>query len=460
MDEVSLCSVGISVSLKSLSKPILLELYSYLYHPNYKFLEWIDVENLNIHNLVRNYNPGYIDMLLHEKIECVYNIINLSSTDVIKNYRLNDFCNKFNITVTDRQQTDTRTPDIYIPTICPSQNPYKFPSVIESHSPPEYVPEVFTENYFIKLCKNPSQHSVQLLQQHIGNLTQDCWIQLCSRPNVTTLEFVEKYKESLTEECWLQLCENPSQLTVNFINRNIDKLDNFCWERLCYNPSEQTVGRLLYPNTSKFNVNCWENLCFNLNSRIAVKIVENNLDQLNLECMEYLCENPSDRVFGILYGLVGRLDIYCWNGICKNQNPLVVDLIKSNLDKFPLRCWEKLCSNTTLDIVELLNNNIRKLDDRCWTNLCKNDNNDILSEIVGKNIDKLVHRVCWYSCWNSLTENKNRIATDILKSVLPHLENKLDFWSKLSLNPNIVEVDFELTRVMRDKWYQNNFNKI
>jgi hypothetical protein len=435
--------------MDKLSKPILLELYYYIYSPNYKLLDWIPFEKLDIINLKINRHPGFIDVLLSEKVYIDPVYITPSNLKNI-NPRIEEFLNK--VSLERRERIDS---------LPKSEPQYKllfsninFETTVDN-SPADLI------NDPIKLCRNPTPKTVDFLKDNINTLSEECWIELCTRSNFSVVtELLERYPSRLTAECWLELCRNPNQVVVKFLEKNKDKLDIYCWQTLCYNHNDTVVAKLLYPNTNLLDYTCWENLCYNLRSKIGANIIKKNIDKLNIECFEVLCRNPYSDILTFVSTITNKLDLYCWFNLCKNKNQIVVDIIKNNLDKFPLRCWEKLCKNTHLDIYKLLYDNIDKLDDRCWAILCKNTRTDILKKIIEKNVFRLSHRLCWYNCWSNLCENTNQVSIDILKIASFHLENNMGFWHKISGNPNIFEIDNDLTKSIRDQWYKDYIEKI
>lgn len=396
--------------LESLPSPVILELYDYIHTPNYKLVEWVPLEKLDLQVFLYNKHPGAVDVLLKEDV-----VIDIAYVDGYRisreNPRIEELEDKLGITKQRRSYfSDCNVKRVHY------QNITNF-----SYDEPD--PNILVEN--------------------------------CIYPDSKFVEIIGNNKDRLTEDSWLKLSRIfKSNNLLLFLEKNIDKLDVYCIRNICNTPSDETVERLILPIIGRLDTECWENICRNAKSEKAIDLILNNFSHVNIECLEYLCENDNPKILQKISEVTDSFDTECWNSLCLNRNQLIVDIIEKNLGIFPLQSWEKLCSNYVVDSYRLIKQNIDKLDDICWGLLSKNSNDNILLEIIAKNIYNLQHRICWFNVWNGLLrQNTNPISLDILKSILPIMTNNILFWKNLSSSTHIFTIDREVTDLFRIKWY-------
>ena len=410
--------------IELLPSSVILELYDYIHPPNYKLVDWVPIEKLDLQIFLYNRHPGAVDVLLKGEVDI--DIAHIDRSRLLnENPRLVELLTKLGL--------DGKSGMAY-----KSQNSTK-------------ISENFDITTLLKSRGAPPS----------GNLgvqaTPDTLVENCVYPDYKIIQILEAGgATSLSQESWRRLTKIPkTSYLLRFLEKNIEKLDVECMRNICHTPTDDVVTILINPSIGRLDSECWENICRNAESEKAIELILGNISQINIECLGSLCENGDTRILTMVGALVHMFDIECWNSLCRNKNQIVVGIISKNLGLFPLRSWEKLCDNGEIDSSPLLRQNTDKLDDRCWGMLSRNSRTEILLEIIAKNIDRLQYRLCWFNVWNGLCQNTNPVSIDILKMILPVLKDNILFWKKISSNQYIFTEDGGTTKIFRKKWHDD-----
>jgi hypothetical protein len=142
------------------------------------------------------------------------------------------------------------------------------------------------------------------------------------------VNIVEQHIDDLDNNCWLNLCQNTNKNIINFVEQHVDKINEECWENLCQNIENQYIFNFIKKNKDKLHDNCWCTLCQNTNKNI-INFIEQHKDKLVECCDELLSLNPS-----AVEMLEKNMELISWSDLAENPNNKVIKIIENNIDKY------------------------------------------------------------------------------------------------------------------------------
>ena len=231
------------------------------------------------------------------------------------------------------------------------------------------------------------------------------------------VHLLKKYKERIN---WHDFSVNPAGISL--IEENLDKVD---WAMLSQN---ENAIHILENNLDKIN---WECLCQSNDN--CISFIEKHIDKIHWDVLS----SNEDAV----HLLKSRPDKIDYRRLSYNRNPQVIPMLFDNMSKIGMDWFCERSEPEVLEYIEknfldiLLNpeGNTRGYEHRCTLrSICKNKD---LFYMVEEYIDDLIG-ILRRGFWESLCENENEKAIELLKSN----QDKID-WKRLSRNPEIFELD-------------------